>query len=126
MRMLRLSGLDADDMTDDQRDAFVNMARNLGIEPGDAEISWIFTWRKSKNDRAGSVETCHCRGSKAPSLPPMARLAPILCTPKIPTPIDVAAERAKFPNFTSSIGTDLLLVPSRRFSDGQRGAGRCA
>ena len=37
MRMLRLSGLDADDMTDDQRDAFVNMAENLGIEPGDAE-----------------------------------------------------------------------------------------
>ncbi len=30
MRMLRLSGLDADDMTDDQRDAFVNMAENLG------------------------------------------------------------------------------------------------
>ena len=37
MRMLRLSGLDSDDMTDDQRDAFVNMAENLGIEPGDAE-----------------------------------------------------------------------------------------
>ena len=37
MRMLRLSGLDGDDMTDDQRDAFVNMAENLGIEPGEAE-----------------------------------------------------------------------------------------
>src|SRR5580765_4375200 len=30
MRMLRLSGLDGDGMTDDQRDAFVNMAENLG------------------------------------------------------------------------------------------------
>ena len=37
MRMLRLSGLDSDAMTDDQRDAFINMAENLGIEPGDAE-----------------------------------------------------------------------------------------
>ena len=37
MRMLQLSGLDADAMTDDQRDAFINMAENLGIEPGDAE-----------------------------------------------------------------------------------------
>ena len=24
-------------MTDDQRDAFINMAENLGIDPGDAE-----------------------------------------------------------------------------------------
>ena len=37
MRMLRLSGLDSDDMTDDQRDAFINVAENLGLEPGDAE-----------------------------------------------------------------------------------------
>ena len=37
MRMLRLSGLDADEMTDDQRDALINMAENLGIDPGDAE-----------------------------------------------------------------------------------------
>ena len=37
MRMLRLSGLDSDGMTDEQRDAFINMAENLGIEPGEAE-----------------------------------------------------------------------------------------
>ena len=36
-RMLRLSGLDSDSMTDDQRDAFVNVAENLGIDPGVAE-----------------------------------------------------------------------------------------
>src|ERR1700730_3015670 len=37
MRMLRLSGLDTDGMADETRDAFVNMAENLGIEPGEAE-----------------------------------------------------------------------------------------
>ena len=37
MRMLRLSGLDSEGMTDDQRDAFINMAENLGIDPGEAE-----------------------------------------------------------------------------------------
>src|SRR5690349_1881115 len=37
LRMLRLSGLDGDSMTDDQRDAFVNMAENLGIDVEDAE-----------------------------------------------------------------------------------------
>ena len=31
LRMLRLSGLDSDGMADDTRDAFVNMAENLGI-----------------------------------------------------------------------------------------------
>ena len=34
MRMLRLSGLDSDGMTDDQRDAFINVAENLGIDRG--------------------------------------------------------------------------------------------
>src|ERR1700730_9589732 len=37
MRMLRLSGLDTDSMADETRDAFVNMAENLGIDAADAE-----------------------------------------------------------------------------------------
>src|SRR5438876_11404138 len=37
LRMLRLSGLDGEDMTDDQRDAFINMAENLGLEADEAE-----------------------------------------------------------------------------------------
>ena len=37
MRMLRLSGLDTDGMADETRDAFVNMAENLGIDAADAE-----------------------------------------------------------------------------------------
>ena len=37
MRMLKLSGLDDEAMTDDQRDAFINMAENLGIDAGEAE-----------------------------------------------------------------------------------------
>ncbi len=35
--MLQLTGLDSDGMSDDTRDAFVNMAENLGIDPGEAE-----------------------------------------------------------------------------------------
>src|SRR5207237_9655849 len=37
LRMLRLSGLDSDGMSDETRDAFINMAENLGIEPDEAE-----------------------------------------------------------------------------------------
>ena len=33
LRMLRLSGLDSDGMADETRDAFVNMAENLGHRP---------------------------------------------------------------------------------------------
>ena len=51
MRMLRLSGLDSDAMTDDQRDAFVNMAENLGIEPVKPRTWSIFISRKPKNAR---------------------------------------------------------------------------
>ncbi len=37
LRILRLSGLDGSSMTDDQRDAFINMAENLGLDAGEAE-----------------------------------------------------------------------------------------
>src|SRR3954447_21399607 len=37
MRMLRLTNLDTEGMTDDTRDAFINMAENMGIDPGEAE-----------------------------------------------------------------------------------------
>src|SRR5947207_8659021 len=36
MRMLRLSGLDTDGMADETRDAFVNMAENLGLDGAEA------------------------------------------------------------------------------------------
>src|SRR4030095_10285346 len=37
MRMLRLSNLDSYSMSDDQRDTFIDMAENLGLDPGEAE-----------------------------------------------------------------------------------------
>jgi formylglycine-generating enzyme required for sulfatase activity len=121
MRMLRLSGLDGDDMTDDQRDAFVNMAENLGIEPGDAE-DLVDLYLEEIEEKA------------APPLPKpvviVAPKAPIASAngaatapaPKNPIPIDVAAERARFPNFSSSIGAELLLVPSGVFQMGSEAA----
>src|SRR5256714_14170604 len=37
LRVLQLSALDSDSMTDDQRDALINIAENSGLDPGDAE-----------------------------------------------------------------------------------------
>src|SRR5258708_6018483 len=37
LHLLRLSNLDSMSMSDDQRDTFIDMAENLGLEPGEAE-----------------------------------------------------------------------------------------
>src|SRR5256714_5687399 len=37
LRMLRLSNLDSFSLSDDQRDTFIDMAENLGLDPGEAE-----------------------------------------------------------------------------------------
>ena len=49
----RLSGLDGDSMTDDQRDAFINMAENLGIDPGEAE-DMVDSYLEEADQRADS------------------------------------------------------------------------
>jgi len=113
MRVLRLSGLDADDMTDDQRDAFVNVAENLGIEPGDAEdLVDLYLEEIEKQTGPTPAKPAVVVAPKAPVASSNGAAAAHPVAPKIPTQIDVAAERAKFPNFTNSIGTELLLVPS--------------
>jgi len=114
MRMLRLSGLDADDMTDDQRDAFINMAENLGIDPGDAE--------DMVDEYLETIE-----GGAAPS-EPAQRLAPpapkpngsgvIPAATSVAPKIDPRADRAQFQNFVSSIGAEMMLVPSGIFTMG--------
>ena len=124
MRMLRLSGLDSDGMTDDQRDAFVNMAENLGIEPGDAE-DLVDVYLEEIEAQAVAPPPqirCDC-GSKEIGGGCSSSPAPASAV-RTATPIDVAAERAKFPNFISDIGAEMLLVPSGSFPDGKRSA-RC-
>ena len=116
MRMLRLSGLDGDDMTDDQRDAFVNMGENLGIEPGDAEdLVDLYLEEIEEKPAPPPSKPVVVVAPKAPTASANGAAGP---APKNPTPIDVAAERARFPNFTSGIGAELLLVPSGVFQMG--------
>ena len=121
MRMLRLSGLDADEMTDDQRDAFVNMAENLGLEPCDAEdMVDLYLEEIQVQTTPSSPKPIVIAAPKAPVVSPNGPAT--VPAPKNPTPIDVAAERAKFANFTSSIGIELLLVTSGVFQMGSESA----
>jgi formylglycine-generating enzyme required for sulfatase activity len=115
MRMLRLSGLDNEAMTDDQRDAFINMAENLGIDAGEAE-DMVDVYLDEIDDAAAPPP---------PPPKPVAVVVPKKATPVngsasatiMPT-INPAADRAMFSNFISGIGVEMLLVPSGAFQMG--------
>jgi formylglycine-generating enzyme required for sulfatase activity len=116
MRMLRLSALDATDMTDDQRDAFINMAENLGLDAGQAEDMVDLYFEEIDGQNAPPRPTVIV-AAKAPAVspasPPIAK-----SVPKAPAAIDLAAERAQFPNFSNSLGGEMLLVTSGIFQMG--------
>jgi formylglycine-generating enzyme required for sulfatase activity len=123
-RMLRLSGLDGDSMTDDQRDAFINMAENLGIDPDEAED--MVDVYLDETDKAGNVEE---------AAPVSARVEAVQNGQVAPTPVgtenapapDAASaneteERAQFINFQNSLGGQMLFVPSAEFTMGSDAA----
>ena len=112
LRMLRLTSLDSDGMADETRDAFVNMAENLGIEPGDAEdLIDVYLDEADKLSNPESIPE-----------PPRSQVV-------TPAPVKPAAERAPaveekavvtnsgecVPPFSNSIGGQMLFVPSGTF-----------
>lgn len=113
MRMLRLSGLDSDDMTDDQRDAFINVAENLGLEPGDAE-DMVDRYLEEIDGGGAPIEHSAVMVKEPPKVAPVG-VAP--ATVAAPT-IDTAQERLRFPPFKSSLGFELLLISSGTFQMG--------
>lgn len=114
-RMLRLSGLDSESMTDDQRDAFINVAENLGLDPGLAEDMVDEYLEEDQVHPAG--ENAQGKGSTAaaalnghaPKSGPDASEMPM----NIALPAD--EERRRFTNFTNSVGGQMLLIPSGEF-----------
>ncbi len=120
-RMLRLSGLDEDSMTDDQRDAFINIAENLGLDVDEAE-----NMVDAYLDEFGGDDTA------APAAAPASRVEATAAStaaaqPKVeeveaerPT-FDTQAEKAQFINFQNSLGGPMLLVPSGEFVMGSDG-----
>jgi formylglycine-generating enzyme required for sulfatase activity len=119
MRMLRLSNLDSDTITDDQRDAFINMAENLGLEAGDAED--IVDLYLEEADKAANSDIVVPVVTSAPRLEVKERpvAAAVEGVPEVaPINIDDKAERAQFINFQNSLGQQMLLVPSAEFAMG--------
>lgn len=116
LRMLRLSSLDSFAMTDDQRDAFINMAESLGIEPGEAEdlVDLYLEEADASQPVALASEpirvvTPRSDARETASSPPPAA-AHLQLNP--------ALERVRYSNFKNSLGTDMLFIPSGEFTMG--------
>ncbi len=116
MRMLRLSALDSDAMTDDQRDAFINMAENLGIDPGEAEdmVDVYLEEIEERSDAGAKPQPVVRKVVQNAAKSPAAEKAETL--PKIV--INVAEERARFSNFENSIRDQMIFIPSAEFMMG--------
>jgi formylglycine-generating enzyme required for sulfatase activity len=113
MRMLRLSGLDSVSMTDDQRDAFINVAENSGIDAGEAEdIVDEYLEELDQNEFAASVPAkpapivLSAKSATKPEEQPSVPKAPQMSEEE---------ERRRFSNFTNSIDAQMFLIPSGEF-----------
>jgi formylglycine-generating enzyme required for sulfatase activity len=117
VRMLRLSSLDGDSMTDDQRDAFVNMAENLGIEVDEAEQlidQYLDEADKASNEqpivpeqpRVVIVQSAAGNTGPQPSANGQAESG---------VELNEKAERAQFVNYQNSVGAQMIFIPSGEF-----------
>ncbi len=147
-RMLRLSGLDANTMTDDSRDAFINVAENLGLDPGGAE-DMVDEYLDEMDEKSATPPKAAVAAKAAPAAyqpyrpggprPDIAaRPAPVRAGNTPPTGSPAAAsvpvslhspddERQRFPNFVSpSSNQPFVLVPSGSFIMGSDRPGAAA
>ena len=113
MRMLRLSGLDSEGMSDETRDAFVNMAENLGIEADEAEeLVDVYLEEADKMDEPEAVVAPRVVVVRQPVKPaaPNGHVPPAVAKPE--------AEPARSANYITSVGTQMLFIPSGEFNMG--------
>jgi formylglycine-generating enzyme required for sulfatase activity len=115
LRMLRLSGLDSDGMADDTRDAFVNMAENLGIEVDEAEdLVDLYLDEADKMSNPGALPP-----PRAAAVHPSAKQTSVeVVSERPPAATDVDTERARFANYVNSVGSQMLFVPAGEFTMG--------
>jgi formylglycine-generating enzyme required for sulfatase activity len=105
LRMLRLSGLDSDAMADETRDAFVNMAENLGIELDEAED--LVDQYLDEADKMSDP------GALPPPSPAVDPAEPIAADDASATP--EPDDRTRFANYVNSVECPMFFVPSGEF-----------
>jgi formylglycine-generating enzyme required for sulfatase activity len=114
MRMLRLSGLDTAGMADDTKDAFVNMAENLGIEAEDAEkLIDLYLDEADKMLDPEALEPARVAVVQPPVKASINGQAAPVAAPAVTPSAD--AERLRFANYVHSLGSQMLFIPSGEF-----------
>ena len=119
MRMLRLSGLDSNGMTDDARDAFINMAENIGLDPGDAEdlVDDYLDEADKNSSTPNSTEPARAQSIAAPAV--SAKSAATESASAEPSiVIDPVSERSSYPPFATSLTAPMIFIPSAEFQMG--------
>src|ERR1700730_3514356 len=119
LHLLRLSNLDSMSMSDDQRDTFIDMAENLGLEPGEAE-DLVDLYLEETDEKAFA----------APPAPAAAAGPRIEVKPaSTPSPVEeksspekiernAEVERSRYSNFTNTLGETMIFIPSAEFTMG--------
>ena len=167
-RMLKLSGLDDDSMSDERRDTFIDMAENLGLDPGEAEDmvddyleavgngTLAATVAATSPLAAGRTPIIPASATARARTPVVARspaaangkparpavtttgapakngqgtaTAPAVPVVEVPLPRALSAqqENQHFPDFTNSLGSQMLFVPSTTFVMGDAAPGAAA
>lgn len=113
MRMLRLSGLDTEGMADETRDAFINMAENLGIDASEAEDLVDLYLEETDGASEPEILMPSPRVSVVRESPPGAAHGP--ATAEAVPAANTDGERQRFENYVNSFGSQMLFVPSGEF-----------
>src|SRR5207247_2170292 len=133
LRVLQLSGLDSESMTDDQRDALINIAENSGLDPGDAEDMVDDFLEEIDQRQIAEITKGKAKGPLpvAPNGNSVVKVAPKVATKgaakvevlEAPSPVAMPRgpalsheqERKRYPNYTNSLGGQMFLIPSGEF-----------
>src|SRR6266436_4374335 len=117
LHMLRLSNLDSFSMSDDQRDTFIDMAENLGLDPGEAEdlCDLYLEEADEKSLVAPPVPVAASKGEAKRATAP-THVEEKSVAPKIE--FNPERERSRYGNFTNTLGEMMIFIPSAEFPMG--------
>ena len=118
LRMLKLSNLDSFSMGDGQRDTFIDMAENLGLDPGEAEdlVDLYLEEADEKSLASRTPAPTAAPKVEAKSAPAPAHVEEKSAAPKIEFNPDL--ERSRYGNFTNTLGGQMIFAPSAEFAMG--------